>query len=77
MAMPDENARNMLANQIRTYGAEHRIRLQINELPKSGQVVAGDWRGYDILFLAICFQGQDNFRLAEAFRRVDECADWF
>ncbi len=74
VAMPDENARSMLAEQIRTYGAERHIRLQVNELSGSGQVVAGDWRGYDILFLTACFQGQDNFRLAEAFRWVDECA---
>lgn len=74
VAMQDENARSMLANQIRTYGAERHIRLQVNELSGSGQVMAGDWRGYDILFLTVCFQGQDNFRLAEAFRRVDECA---
>ncbi|MCD8381694.1 MAG: hypothetical protein LUC30_02070 [Clostridiales bacterium] len=74
VAMPDQRDRGVLAEQIRTYGTRRHVELQVNELSGLGQTLTEDWCGYDIVFLTVCAQGQDSFWVAEAFRRVDECA---
>lgn len=73
-AMPNQHDRSVLAEQIRAYGTQCHAELQVTELPGLGQTATEDWRGYDIVFLTVCAQEQDSFWVAEAFRRVDECA---